>query len=137
MNSVTLDDIDYNELTSTVEATSPEVIRSMRVYDSKGYYVTLRLSDLQGSEIVELEDEERGGMRRGIFIPFAEAGLTVTPKKNVLAVFKAEMAQIATSKYTHLLTQIVDRSVWEERRRLGFRTGFVGFMKPIGWGKKK
>lgn len=109
----------------------------VRVYDGSSWYITVRLSDIPGAEITEMEDEERMISKHGIFIPFREGGLTVTPKKNVLAVFKAELAQVATSKYTHLLTQITGDETYSENRRNGFVRGFVGKMRPAGNRKSK
>lgn len=103
---------------------------SAKVYDGGTWYVTTRLSDLVGAEIVEREDEETGESVRGLFLPFRTAGLTVTPKKNVLLVCRAEAAQVASAKYTHLLTQVAGQEALEERARLGFRQGFVGHMRP-------
>ena len=129
-----IEDIDFNSL---VEDTEPEGrIRNMKVFDGKEYYATVRLSDLVGATIIEHEDDETGKTVRGLFLPFRESGLTVTPKKNVLLVCKAEVAQIVTSKKTHLLSQITEREVWQERNRLGFRQGFIGFMRPAEKKKK-
>lgn len=129
-----LEDIDFNAL---VEDTEPEGrIRNMKVFDGKEYYATIRLSDLVGATIIEHEDEETGKPVKGLFLPFRESGLTVTPKKNVLLVCKAEVAQIVTSKKTHLLSQITEREVWQERNRLGFKQGFIGFMRPAEKKKK-
>ena len=101
----------------------------IKVYDGDGWFITVRLSDICGSEIIEREDEETETVRRGIFIPFREGGLTVTSRKNVLAVFKARLAQVPSLKYTHLLTQIVDRNVIEARKAFGYKPGFVGHMR--------
>lgn len=129
-----IEDIDFNAL---VEDTEPEGrIRNMKVFDGKEYYVTVRLSDLVGATIIEHEDDETGKPVKGLFLPFRESGLTVTPKKNVLLVCKAEVAQIVTSKKTHLLSQITEREVWHERNRLGFKQGFIGFMRPAEKKKK-
>ena len=108
----------------------------MKVFDGKEYYVTVRLSDLVGATIIEHEDDETNKNVKGLFLPFRESGLSVTPKKNVLLVCKAEVAQIVTSKKTHLLTQITEREVWQERNRLGFKQGFIGFMRPAEKKKK-
>lgn len=129
-----IEDIDFNAL---VEDTEPEGrIRNMKVFDGKEYYATIRLSELVGATIIEHEDDETGKPVRGLFLPFRESGLTVTPKKNVLLVCKAEVAQIVTSKKTHLLSQITEREVWQERNRLGFKQGFIGFMRPAEKKKK-
>lgn len=105
---------------------------SAKVYDGSSWYITVRLSDIPGAEITEVEDEERGTAKRGIFIPFREGGLTVTPKRNVLAVFKASLAQVPSPKYTHLLTQVTDYDIEKESRKLGFFKSFVGRMRPAG-----
>lgn len=126
--------IDYGALVES-DGAEDNGIRSLRVFDGKGYYVTLRLSDIPFSTIASIEDDE-GHDVQGLFIPFKGSGLTVTKKRNVLLVCKAETAQIASAKHTHLLTQICDRDVLAERRRLGFKDGFIGHMAPIGYRKK-
>lgn len=126
-------EIDYSELTSYgegEEASGP--ITGVKVYDGRGWYITVRLSDLHDSVITEHDYEDGKAPRRGLFIPFKDAGLTVTPKKNVLLVCKAEMAQVPSRRYTHLLTQILDRTIIESHRKLGFNHGFIGHARPMG-----
>ena len=72
-----------------------------------------------------------------MFIPIRQGGLTLTPKRNVLLVCKAQLAQVAQSGYTHLLTQIVDRDVEAENRKKGFKAGFIGKMRPAQNNKNK
>ena len=129
------DGIDYNALVELDDGDGGCGIRSMKVFDGKGYYVTLRLSDIPFSTIASIEDDE-GRDVQGLFIPFKGSGLTVTKKRNVLLVCKAELAQVASPKHTHLLSQICDRDVLVERRRLGFKECFIGHMAPIGYKKK-
>lgn len=116
----------YSELTS-YDGDSGGSNVSIRVYDGSTYYITLRLSDMVGAELTEMETAD--GMKRGIFIPYKEGGLTVTPKRNVLAVFKASLAQVASPKYTHLLSQIVDKDTEAMRKGMGFIQTYVGFMR--------
>lgn len=111
-------------------------VGSVRVYDDSGYWVTLRLSDFLGADIVEREDEEGGEPERGLFIPLRRNSLLVTNRREVYATFKMEAAQISSRHHTHLLSQVLDRTVLEERRRLGYKSGFVGFAKPVGYGSK-
>lgn len=120
----------YASLVSNESDIPESAARATRVYDGSSWYITVRLSDIPCAEITEVEDEERGTAKRGIFIPFREGGLTVTPKKNVLAVFKAELAQIPNGGYTHLLTQVTDYDIENENKKLGFFKGFVGKMRP-------
>ena len=128
------DSIDYNSL---VEASDDgDTIRSMRVYDGKGYYITIRLSDIPFSTITSMEDDS-GKDVAGLFIPFHHSGLSVTPKHNVLLVCKAELSQVPSQKYSHLLSIVADRDDYAEWRRLGFKTGFVGHMRDFNWKKKK
>lgn len=125
-----IDDI-YAELTSfDGDGGSSGPITGMKVYDGHSYFITVRLSDIFGAELTEVDDPETGEPRRGIFIPFRNSGLTVTPKKNVLLVCKAELAQVPSSKYTHLLTQIMDRSDAAEQHKLGYKQGFIGHARP-------
>lgn len=130
--SAEIDDI-YAELTSyDGDGGSSGTITGMKVYDGHSYFITVRLSDIFGAELTEVDDPETGEPRRGIFIPFRNSGLTVTPKKNVLLVCKAQMAQVASSKYTHLLTQIIDKTVAEARKKLGFQQNYIGHMRQAG-----
>lgn len=128
--------IDYGALVEQDETEGGFGIREMRVFDGKGYYVTVKLTEIHGATITEMEDDE-GRSVRGVFIPFKGSGVLVTPKKNVLATFKMEACQLPSSHHSHLLTQVVDADVLRERRRLGYREGFVGFARPIGNWKKK
>lgn len=130
--SAEIDDI-YADLTSyDGDGGSSGPITGMKVYDGHSYFITVRLSDIFGAELTEVDDPETGEPRRGIFIPFRNSGLTVTPKKNVLLVCKAQMAQVASSKYTHLLTQIIDKTVAEARKKLGFQQNYIGHMRQAG-----
>lgn len=127
------EDFDYGAL---VEADDDQQIRSMKIYDGKGYYVTVRLSDIHGSTITSIEGDD-GKDIPGLFIPFKDSGLTITPKRNVLLVAKMEAAQIPSSKYTHLLSQVVDRDIVAKWRHLGFNSGFIGFARPFNWKNKR
>lgn len=129
------EETDYSELTSCGGARGP--IQGVKVYDGGRSYETIRLSDLPGAEITEVEDPETGEPRRGLFIPFRLSGLTVTPKRNVLLVCRRELAQLPSAKFTHLLTQVMDRDVEDELRRLGFRPGYIGHGRPADWKGKK
>lgn len=123
----------YDELTSYGgENSHSGPIMGVKVYDGHSYFITVRLSDIFGAELTEVDDPETGEPRRGLFLPFKNSGLTVTPKKNVLLVCKAELAQVVSSKYTHLLTQIMDRSDAAEQHKLGYKQGFLGHMRPTG-----
>lgn len=126
-------EIDYSELTSYGEGEeSSGPITGVKVYDGNSYFITVRLSDIFGAELTEVDDPETGEPRRGLFLPFKNSGLTVTPKKNVLLVCKGELAQVVSSKYTHLLTQIMDRSDAAEQHKLGYKQGFLGHMRQAG-----
>lgn len=130
--SAEIDDI-YAELTSMDgDGGSSGPITGMKVYDGHSYFITVRLSDIFGAELTEVDDPETGEPRRGIFIPFRNSGLTVTPKKNVLLVCKMELAQVSSPRYTHLLTQVTDPADAAAQRSLGYRQGFVGHARPAG-----
>ena len=129
------DDLDYGTLTSMEDGEIPtSYIKPNKVYKAEEFYITVRISDLQGATITTMEDDE-GREAKGLFLPFRESGLTVTPKKNVLLVCKAELAQVA-AKYTHVLTQICDKEVWQERNRLGFKQTLIGHMRNTNFKKK-
>lgn len=130
------ENIDYGALVEQDESEGGFGIREMRVFDGRGYYVTVKLTEIHGATITEMEDDE-GRSVSGVFIPFKESGVLVTPKKNVLATFKMEACQLPSNHHSHLLTQVVDADVLRERRRLGYQEGFVGFARPIGNWKKK
>ena len=134
--SAEIDDI-YAELTSfDGDGGSSGTITGMKVYDGHSYFITVRLSDITGSTLMTVDDEETGKNVMGLFIPIRQGGLTLTPKKSVLLVCKATLAQVAQNGYTHLLTQIVDRDVEVENRRMGFKQCFIGKMRPSGFRKK-
>lgn len=130
------DNIDYNSLVEASDNDGGKQIHSMKVYDGKGYYITLRLSDIPFSTITSVEDDS-GKEVRGLFIPFSHSGVTVTPKKNVLLVCRAEMSQVPSQKYSHLLSIVADRDDYAEWNRLGFNVGFVGHMRDFEWKNKK
>ena len=131
------DNFDYGTLTEQVEEDGLQTAYGVKPYDGRNFYVTLRLSDLYNAVITEHDYEDGRQPQRGIFVPFRDAGLTVTPKKNVLVVAKMEIAQVASAHHSHLLTQVVDRDVAAEQRRLGHKEAFIGFARPVGSKKKK
>lgn len=132
------EEIDYNALTSYgSDEQTPSVVGNVRVYNGNSWYITVRLSDIYASFIAEVEDPDTGEPVNSLVIPLRKSGLTVTPKKNVLAVYKAQMAQIASSKYTHLLTRVIDRDVLDNMRRLGFKQNYEGHMRPTTLKTKK
>lgn len=132
------EEIDYSEFTSYgPDGGSSGPISDVKVYDGQGYYVTVRLSDLNDCVLTEHDYEDGTAPKRGIFIPFKEAGLFVSPKKNVMLTCKMSLAQVPQNKYTHLLQQVLDRSVIEEHRHLGYKDGFVGFARPCSQKRKK
>lgn len=133
-----MEDIDYNALTSYgEEEQTPSGIGSVKVYDGNSWYITTELSSIYGSFLAEIEDPDTGEPVKSLVIPIRKSGVTLTPKRRVLAVYKAQMAQLATSRYTHLLTRIIDRDVLNNMRRLGFKQGFEGHMKPTSLKTKK
>lgn len=131
------EEIDYNALTSYGSDETPSGIGSVKVYDGNSWYITVDLSAIHGSFLAEVEDPDTGEPVKSLVIPIRKSGVTLTPKKRVLAVYKAQMAQLATSRYTHLLTRIIDRDVLNNMRRLGFKQNFEGFMRPTSLKTKK
>ena len=124
------EDIDYNALTSYGSDETPSGIGNVKVYDGNSWYITVDLSAIHGSFLAEVEDPHTGEPTMSLVIPIRKSGVTLTPKKRVLAVYKAQLAQIQTNKYTHLLTRIIDRDVLDNMRRLGFKQNFEGRMRP-------
>lgn len=132
------EEIDYNALTSYGDdERETSGIGSVKVYDGNSWYCTIELSNIYGSFLADVEDPDTGEPVKSLVIPIRKSGVTLTPKRRVLAVYKAQMAQLATSRYTHLLTRIIDRDVLNNMRRLGFKQGFEGHMKPTSLKTKK
>ena len=132
------DELDYGALTSMEDGEIPKTfVNPNRTYRAEEYYVTVTLSNIMGSRILEDENPDTGKPERGLFIPLRNSGVFVSPKKNVMITCKMELAQIASKHHTHLLTQVVDRDVAAEHRRLGYKEGFIGFARPVGSKKKR
>lgn len=125
------EEIDYNALTSYGDdEQAPCGVGSVKVYDGNSWYITAELSSIYGSFLAEVEDPDTGEPTMSLVIPIRKSGVTLTPKKRVLAVYKAQLAQVQSNKYTHLLTRVIDRDVLENMRRLGFKQTFEGKMRP-------
>lgn len=132
------EEIDYNALTSYGDdEREPSGIGSVKVYDGNSWYITAELSSIYGSFLADVEDPDTGEPVKSLVIPIRKSGVTLTPKRRVLAVYKAQLAQVQTNRYTHLLTRIIDRDVFENMRRLGFKQSFEGFMRPTSLKTKK
>lgn len=132
------DEPDYNALTSYGDdERESSAIGSVKVYDGNSWYVTVELSNIHGSFLAEVEDPDTGEPVKSLVIPIRKSGVTLTPKRRVLAVYKAQMAQVPSPRYSHLLTRIIDRDVLNNMRRLGFKQGFEGHMKPASLKTKK
>lgn len=133
-----MEELDYNALTSYGDdEREPSGIGSVKMYDGNSWYITVELSNIHGSFLADVDDPDTGEPVKSLVIPIRKSGVTLTPKRRVLAVYKAQMAQLATSRYTHLLTRIIDRDVLNNMRRLGFKQGFEGHMKPTSLKTKK
>lgn len=133
-----MDEIDYNALTSYGDdGREPSGIGSVKVYDGNSWYCTIELSNIYGSFLADVEDPDTGEPTKSLVIPIRKSGVTLTPKKRVLAVYKAQLAQIPSMKYSHLLTRVIDRDVLENMRRLGFKQNFEGWMRPASLKTKK
>jgi hypothetical protein len=125
------EEIDYNALTSYGEdERQPSGIGSVKVYDGNSWYITAELSSIYGSFLADVEDPDTCEPVKSLVIPIRKSGVTLTPKRRVLAVYKAQMAQVPSPRYSHLLTRIIDRDVLNNMRRLGFKQNFEGFMRP-------
>lgn len=131
-------DLDYNALTSYGDdEREPSGIGSVKVYDGNSWYITVELSNIHASFLADVEDPDTGEPVKSLVIPIRKSGVTLTPKRRVLAVYKAQMAQVPSPRYSHLLTRIIDRDVLENMRRLGFKQNFEGFMRPTSLKTKK
>lgn len=125
------DELDYNALTSYGDdEQTPSGIGNVKVYDGNSWYITVELSNIHASFLADVEDPDTGEPTMSLVIPIRKSGVTLTPKKRVLAVYKAQLAKVQSNKYTHLLTRVIDRDVLENMRRLGFKQCFEGKMRP-------
>lgn len=125
------EELDYTALTSYGEDEREQSgIGSVKVYDGNSWYATVELSAIYGSFLADVEDPDTGEPTMSLVIPIRKSGVTLTPKRRVLAVYKAQMAQVPSPRYSHLLTRIIDRDVLNNMRRLGFKQNFEGFMRP-------
>lgn len=132
--------MDYSVLTTAGHDGFPDAgvpAGNVRVYDGNGWYVTVELSAIHGCHMAKAEDPDTGEMVESLVIPLVKSGLTVTPKRRVLAVYRAQVAQVATQRYSHLLTRVIDTATLAEMRRRGFRQGFEGHMRPASMKIKK
>lgn len=131
------DNFDYGALTEREDGETPTAfVKPNKTYKADGFYATIKLSELANSVLTEHDYEDGRLPQKGLFIPIRDAGLLLTPKKNVLLNVKIELAQVASQHHTHIISQIADKTFWEEQRRLGFNQGLIGFAKPIGFKKK-
>lgn len=131
------DNIDYNELVTTNDGDFGSQIRSMRVYDGREEYVTIRLSEFVDAVICEHDYGDGRLPQRGIFIPFRINDIFVSPKKNVMVTFRKTLAQVPSRKHTSILTQVLASDVVAERRGMGYGTPIIGTARPVTWKDKK
>jgi len=132
------EEIDYNALTSYGDDDrTPTGIGSVKMYDGNSWYITVELSNIHASFLADVEDPDTGEPVKSLVIPIRKSGVTLTPKRRVLAVYKAQMAQVPSPRYSHLLTRIIDRDVLNNMRGLGFKQNFEGFMRPTSLKTKK
>jgi hypothetical protein len=127
----------YADLVSYSPDEPMNEIGSVKVYDGSSFYITTRLSDIYGSYLTEVDDPDTGKPTLSLVIPIRKSGLTLTPKRNVLAVYKAQMAQVPSKKFSHLLTRVIDITTLEEMHNLGFKRCFEGHMRPADTPKQK
>lgn len=125
--------IDYNELTRTKDGVGNAVVRPGKVYDSNGWYVTVRLSDLFDARLDMVEDPYSGDEEMCVCIPIRKNNILVTSKKNALITFKASVAERPTDRYTHVLTQVLEADHIRMRTDAGFSKIIVGHMRPVGF----
>lgn len=131
------EDFDYGALVEAPDDDGGQQIRSVRVYDGREEYVTVKLSEFVDAVICDHDYEDGRPPQQGIFIPFRINDIFVSPKKNVMVTFKKALAQVPSSKYTSILTQVLSQDVAAERRKLGYGTPIIGTARPIDWKKKK
>ena len=130
------EDFDYSALTEQTDDEGLQTAYGVKPYDGRNFYVTIRISDIRGSRFEECENPDTGETERGLFIPLRRSGVTVSPKKNVLATYKMEIAAVGSSHHSHLLRQVVDSDIERYWRELGYRHEFDGFARPVGNKKK-
>lgn len=130
------EDFDYGALTEQSDDEGLQTAYGVKPYDGRNFYVTLRLSDIRGSRFEECENPDTGEPEKGLFIPLRRSGVTVSPKKNVLATYKMEIAAVGSSHHSHLLRQVVDSDIERYWRGLGYKHEFDGFARPVGSKKK-
>lgn len=128
-------DIDFSELTKK-DVNAPVTIDGRKVYGTDSYFVTLRLTDFFGARYERLANEDTGEEEFGVFIPIRPNNILVSPKKKAIVTFKAEVSQIPSTKYTHVLSPILEREHYVERKSLGYDVPFMGFMRPTGFKKQ-
>lgn len=135
------EDIDYSALTTygkdDLNVPSSYNNGKATVYNGSKWYITVKLSDIFGSFISNVEDPDTEEEVECLVIPLRKSGLTTTRKKDVYAVYEADISQVPSQKYTHLLKRIVNVSVLEDLLRRGFRQGFEGHMRPASMKIKK
>lgn len=135
---MTDDELDYGALTSMEDGEIPKTyVNPNRTYKADGFYATIKLSELANSVLTEHDYEDGRPPQKGLFIPIRDAGLLLTPKKNVLLNVKIELSQLATQHHTHVISQMADRDTYAKWRSLGFNQGLIGFASPVGYKKKK
>lgn len=134
---MTDDKIDYASLVEDSDDEKSSQVRSVRVYDGREEYVTVKLSDFLDAVICEHDYEDGRPPQQGIFIPFRVNDIFVSPKRNVMVTFKKTLAQIPSAKYTSILTQVLSQETAAERRKLGYNTPIIGTARPIDWKNKK
>lgn len=133
------DNFDYGALTERDDGETPTAfVKPNNVYNHGDEYITVRLSDFLGSIITEYDYDDGRPPQRGIFIPFKINDILVTSKKNVLVTFRKSLAQVPSSKYTHIITQVMSREAIEERRKHGYKSQqIVGHARPCNFKKEK
>lgn len=126
------EDIDFGKLVrGNMASDNTKRIEASDTYSPDDFYVSLRFTDLMDARLMTTEALDGKREELGVFIPIRQNGMLVTEKRNVIMTFCARVSKVATSRYSHVLTPVMDKEMWDENKRLGFSEKIVGHMRPV------
>ena len=130
-----IEDFDYSALTEDNSADNEINVKGRKVYDGNSWYITIRLSDFFDARYEMLEDPMTGDEETCICIPLRKNGILYTDRRNAILTVKATLAQRPSTKYTHLITQILDDEQANIIKKTGFFKPYIGHMRPKNFKK--